>query len=127
MSGSQKKITAGIKYYSMLQKGDIVIIRFPFADAAQYKKRPALVISNNKVNQTGDYLMVQITSKDKSDPLSMPIEITDYTDNKELPLKSFIRLHKIFLLNQSLVISKITSVKPGFLENVTGKIIELIK
>jgi len=111
----------------MLQKGDIVIIKFPFADAAEYKKRPALVISNNVVNKTGDYLMVQITSKDKKDMLSLPIKISDYTDNKELPLTSFIRLHKIFLLNESLVISKATSVKPDFLELVTGKIIGLIK
>lgn len=91
------------------------------------KKRPALVISNNEVNKTGDYLMVQITSKDKKDSLSLPIKTTDYTNNKELPLKSFIRLHKIFLLNESLVISKATSVEPDFLEKVTSKIIELIR
>ncbi len=111
----------------MLQKGDIVIIKFPFADAALYKKRPALVISNNEVNKTGDYLMVQITSKDKEDALSLSIKPTDFTDNKELPLKSYIRLHKIFLLNESLVLSKATSIKPNFLDNVISKIIELIK
>jgi mRNA-degrading endonuclease toxin of MazEF toxin-antitoxin module len=111
----------------MLQKGDIVIIKFPFADAAEYKKRPALVISNNEVNKTGDYLMVQITSKDKKDALSLPVKATDYTDNKELPLKSFIRLHKIFLLNESLVIYKATSIKLDFHKKVTSKIIELIK
>jgi mRNA interferase MazF len=119
--------TAGIKYYSMLQKGDIVIIKFPFADAAEYKKRPALVISNNKVNITGDYLMVQITSKDKNDSLSLPIRPIDYTNNIELPLVSFIRLHKIFLLNESFVLSTATSVKTEFLEKVTTKIIELIR
>jgi len=91
------------------------------------KKRPTLVISNNEVNKTGDYLMVQITSKDKKDALSLPVKATDYTDNKELPLKSFIRLHKIFLLNESFVISKATSIKLDFLEKVTNKIIELIK
>ena len=111
----------------MLQKGDIVIIKFPFADAAEYKKRPALIISNHEVNKTGDYLMVQITSKDKKDSFSLPLKTTDYTDSKELPLKSFIRLHKIFLLNESLVIDKATSVKPDSLANITGRIIDLIK
>jgi mRNA interferase MazF len=110
----------------MLQKGDIVIVRFPFTDASEYKKRPALVISNDLVNITGDYLMVQITSKDKKDALSLPVKTTDYMGT-ELPLKSFIRLHKIFLLNESLVLSKATSVKPAFIEKVTDKIIELIK
>ncbi len=63
----------------MLQKGDIVIIKFPFADAAEYKKRPALIISNHEVNKTGDYLMVQITSKDKKDDLSLPIKTNNLT------------------------------------------------
>jgi len=110
----------------MLQRGDIVIIRFPFTDASEYKKRPALVISNDQVNLTGDYLMVQITSKDKKDNLSLPIKPSDYK-GEVLPLKSFIRVHKIFLLNESLVISKATSLKPVSLEKVTDKIIELIK
>ncbi len=60
MSGFLMKITDGIKYCSMLQKGDIVVVRFPFADAAEYKKRPALIISNDEVNKTGDFIMVQI-------------------------------------------------------------------
>ncbi len=111
----------------MIQKGDIVIIKFPFADVAEYKKRPAMVISNEEVNNTGDFLMVQITSKEKNDMLSMPIESNDYIENKELPLKSFIRLHKIFLLNEKLVVSKATSVNQKFLRKIIGEIIKLIK
>ena len=45
------------------KKGDIVIINFPFTDLTSTKKRPALIISNDVVNQTSDYLLVQITSK----------------------------------------------------------------
>ena len=108
-------------------KGDIVIIRFPFTDLSSSKKRPALVISNDSVNQTGDYLLVQITSKEKNDTLSLPIEKPDFTGNKPLPLDSFIRLHKIFLLNESLIAGKAASVKIGFLDKVVGKIVDLIK
>ena len=112
---------------SKYTKGDIVIIRFPFTDLSSSKKRPALVISNDIVNQTGDYLMVQITSKEKTDTLSLPITKTDFTGNKALPLDSFIRLHKIFLLNESLVVSKATSVKKEFLDKVTGEVVNLIE
>lgn len=112
---------------SKFNKGDIVIIRFPFTDLSNSKKRPALVISNDIINQTGDYLMVQITSKEKTDSLSMPIAKTDFTGNKALPLDSFIRLHKIFLLNESLVVGKAASVKKGFLEKVVGEVVKLIK
>lgn len=68
------------------KQGDIVVIRFPFSDLSGTKKRPALIISNEKVNQTGDYLMVQITSKERSDNLSILIKKNDFVDNRELPL-----------------------------------------
>ncbi len=83
-------------------QGDIVVVDFPFTDVSQTKKRPALVLSNLIVNQTGDYLLVMITSQVKYDGLSLPIASTDYVE-KPLPLTSFIRVHRIFLLNESLI------------------------
>ena len=109
------------------QKGDIVIIGFPFSDLSRTKKRPALIISNDNVNKTGDYLMVQITSKISNDRLSLPLNKTDFINEKELPLQSCIRLHKIFLLNESLIISKNTAINHEFTNFIIGKITELIK
>ena len=109
------------------KKGDIVVIHFPFTDLTDTKKRPALVISNEMVNQTGDYLLVQITSKAKNDNLTLPILTMDFSNNKPLPLTSYIRLHKIFLLNGCLIISKVASVKSNFINQVINRIIELIR
>ena len=109
------------------KKGDIVIIGFPFSDLSRTKKRPALIISNDTVNKTGDYLMVQVTSKIRNDDLSLPIKKSDFVNDKELPLQSCIRLHKVFLLNESLIISKNTNVNPGFLGSGVEKITALIK
>jgi mRNA interferase MazF len=44
-------------------QGDIVLIPFPFTDLSQSKKRPAIILSNAKPNAQGDYLLVQITSR----------------------------------------------------------------
>ena len=74
----------------MFVQGDIVAVSFPFTNSSASKKRPALILSNQKVNQTGDYLMVQITSKMKNDGLSMNLTDSDYL-LKVLPLKSYIR------------------------------------
>ena len=63
------------------KKGDIVIIGFPFSDLSRTKKRPALIISNDTVNQTGDYLMVQVSSKIRSDELTLPVNNSDYVNN----------------------------------------------
>jgi len=109
------------------KKGDIVIIGFPFSDLSRIKKRPALIISNDTVNKTGDYLMVQVTSKIRNDSLTLSINKTDYVNNNELPLQSCIRLHKIFLLNESLIISKNTAVNAKFFNSVIDKITTLIK
>lgn len=110
----------------MYNQGDIVIIKFPFSDLSEVKKRPALVISNNKVNCTGDYLLVQITSKVKSDGLSFKLSPEDFVNNKSLPLESYIRLHKIFLLNSNLILSKATSINNVCLSEISKNIIKLI-
>jgi mRNA interferase MazF len=108
----------------MYKQGDVVIVKFPFTDGSEFKRRPALVISNELVNKTGDYLIVQITSKINNDGLSVSIENNDFLLN--LPLKSFIRTHKIFTVNESLVLSKITTANPNFLKIISLKIAKLI-
>lgn len=108
----------------MYKQGDIVVVKFPFTDGSEFKKRPALVISNNSVNKTGDLLIAQITSKRHSDKLSLSIEENDCLIN--LPLKSYIRTHKIFTIHQSLILSKITSAKPYFIKVIANRISELI-
>ena len=109
----------------MFEQGDIVSVAFPFTNASTSKKRPALILSNQKVNQTGDYLLVQITSKTRNDGLSMNLNDSDYL-LKVLPLKSYIRIHKIFLLNESLILGKISKVSDKFRKQLTNRITELI-
>ncbi len=88
-------------------QGDIVLIPFPFTNLSQTKRRPALIISNNKVNETGDYLLVQITSRVKSDSLSEEIKDNDYTESR-LPATSYVRIHKIFCLKNHSCLSSQT-------------------
>ena len=107
-------------------QGDIVVVDFPFTDVSQTKKRPALVLSNQTVNQTGDYLLVMITSQVKYDGLSLPIALTDYAD-KPLPLTSFIRVHKIFLLNESLISHRFSAVTISLRQGVVRQLAELMK
>jgi mRNA interferase MazF len=111
---------------SKYKQGDIVIISFPFTDLSRTKKRPALIISNDLVNKTSDYLMVQISSVEKYDDLSISISNDDFVSKKSLPLKSFIRIHKVFLLNERLILYKASSVTGEFLKNTTDEIFKLI-
>lgn len=107
------------------QRGDIVAVQFPFTDISQTKKRPAIIISNDAINATGDYLLVQVTSQVKMDHLSILIKNSDLV-GKPLPLKSFVRIHKVFLLNESLILHRITSLNPSFLNLLTRELLKLI-
>ncbi len=109
----------------MYKQGEIVIVKFSFTDGSEFKRRPALIVSNDLVNKTGDYLLVQITSKFANDSLTMMINDSDCL--KKLPLQSYIRTHKIFTIHNSLIISKLTSVNADFKNKIVDKIIQLIK
>ena len=104
------------------KRGDIVWVTFPFSDASSGKVRPALVISNDTINTTGDYLLMQITTKLRNDSLSLVISQTDF---KEHPLlkQSELRLHKIFILHESLIASKMSSVNDLFMAAMIDKVL----
>lgn len=110
----------------MYTKGDIVSVNFPFSDLQSSKPRPALVLSGKKVNQTTDYILVQLTSKQWQDGLSEPILATDYK-GQPLPLPSEVRVHKIFTANDSLINRKLTRVTPKFRQKIVRKLVGLIQ
>jgi mRNA interferase MazF len=107
-----------------LVKGDIVIIPVPFTNIESSKLRPAVVISNDEVHKTGDVMIVQITSKLKRDGLSIPVTNNDVTVN--LPVKSYIRIHKIFVLEQKLIKGKVSSLKKAKYKEMTDRISQII-
>ncbi len=108
------------------QQGDIVVVDFPFTDVSQTKKRPALVLSNQTINQTGDYLLVMITSQVKYDGLSLPITLRDYS-SQPLPLTSYVRFYKVFLLNESLILHRYSAVTVSFRQTVADALAKLIQ
>ena len=107
-------------------RGEIVWIKFPFSDASATKLRPALILSNNLVNKTGDYLLMQITTKLRSDSLSLLIKENDFSGSPLLK-QSELRLHKIFILNELLVAGGITNVSADFMKTVIAGLIKLIE
>src|SRR3989344_6101245 len=47
----------------MFNQKDIVIIPFPYSDLSLSKRRPALIISNEKINKTQDRICCLVTTK----------------------------------------------------------------
>jgi mRNA interferase MazF len=106
---------------AMYKQGDIVLVPFPFTNQAGTKHRPALVISGSNLNKTADIILVQITSKNRTDGFSIPINNTvDLTT----PLKylSETRCNKLLVADQSLIITKISTVK----SNIVSRVVAII-
>ncbi len=77
--------------------GDIVIIKFPFTNSQNVKRRPALVI---KDSLDGDIIVCRITSQQYD--TAYDVEVKYWTD-AGLKLPSVIRVHKIATLDKLLI------------------------
>ena len=96
------------------KRGDVVLVRFPFTNLTQSKKRPVLVIKDE--SDLHDMVCFQITSNGRQSNL---LEITDGDfAHDHLPMTSFIKYDKCFTLSSEIVDKKLTSLKPEILEKL---------
>ncbi|MEA1880083.1 MAG: type II toxin-antitoxin system PemK/MazF family toxin [Campylobacterota bacterium] len=96
------------------KKGDVVLIKFPFTDLKQSKKRPVLLVQD--ANDLGDFVCFQITSN------SRQVNTSKIEDNHiksgELKLKSYIKYDKCFTLNVQTIDKKLASVNTTYMHKV---------
>ena len=104
------------------RQGDIVLVSFPFTDLTATKKRPALVISPDSVNQLNqDLILAAITSQLAEDEHSLLLEGDDFLEGN-LPKKSMVRLTKIFTIHSALILKKIALLKSAKIDDVLSQI-----
>ena len=112
-------------------RGDVVLVPFPFTDLTTQKQRPALVISSKDFNDSSsDAILLAITSQ-----IPRESQPTDYQLNPEeqrnagLPRPSLVKAGKVVTLSQALVRKTIGKVpeetvieswKSLFLSSVSG-------
>ena len=107
-------------------RGEVVWVRFPFSDSSTSKLRPALIISNDLVNKSGDYLLMQVTSRLRNDNLSLLLDDTAYSGTPLLK-QSELRLHKVFILSEMMISGGITNLSSAFMQKVIEGFINLIR
>ena len=101
--------------------GAIVLVDFPFANLSKTKKRPALVIS--RVDY-GDYILSQITSKEKKTG-SVRIEEEDLQSGS-MKQTSYVRYQVLFTSSKSLIdrqVALLTTEKTISIFDQIGKIV----
>ncbi|MBU0486623.1 MAG: type II toxin-antitoxin system PemK/MazF family toxin [Bacteroidetes bacterium] len=106
---------------AIYQFGDIVLLAFPFTNAQQKKKRPALVLFESG-NQ--DFTLCRITSHEKETEFDYFI---NKWENHGLLLPSVIRLNKIATLENILIEKKLGKLSKKQMTEVKSMLVSLMK
>ncbi|MGB3640540.1 MAG: type II toxin-antitoxin system PemK/MazF family toxin [Rivularia sp. (in: cyanobacteria)] len=100
-----------------LNKGDVVLVQFPFTDLSQAKLRPALIIYSNPV--TNEVTLCFISSQNINKLTSEEFTIKDsdadfaYTG---LRISSKVRVTRITTLNKSLILRRLGKLSDDYIE-----------
>ncbi|WP_297440852.1 type II toxin-antitoxin system PemK/MazF family toxin [Sulfurimonas sp.] len=95
-------------------RGDIVLIAFPFTDLSRSKKRPVLIIKDE--NSLGDIVCFQVTSQSTQASIHKINE--ENLSNGSLKLVSFVKYDKCFTLHSEMVDKKLASVNSDFMDEL---------
>jgi mRNA interferase MazF len=96
--------------------GDVVLVKFPFTDSSETKKRPALIL---KDTQDGDVIVNRITGQIKD--TNEDIKIINWKESGLL-IASTIRIHKIATINKKLIERRLGSLSNHDVEIISKKI-----
>ena len=106
------------------ERFDVVVVPFPFADKAQVRRRPALVLSSRSFGDlAGHSVMAMITSAGNP-PWPYDVEISDLT-GAGLPAPSVVRM-KLFTLDHRLIAGRCGALSEADREGVESVLREVL-
>jgi mRNA interferase MazF len=91
----------------MFERGDLLLVPFPFSDLSATKRRPVLVLT--APDSYGDFIALPVTSRPQSEH-GLQIAPGDLVSGA-LPAPSWIRTNRIVTLNVSLVVKSVGRVE----------------
>lgn len=110
----------------VFNQGDIVIVPFPFSDLTRIRQRPVLVLSKSSyLNKCEDVLTCGITSNLKDSNYSLLIDNSNLKEG-EIPVKSRIKVDKLFTLEQSIIIKKLGRINKETFDKVKKEFFSLV-
>lgn len=108
---------------SGFEKGDVVVMHFPFSNLADSKKRPALVIASLKGT---DRIVCQITTNATIDDYSITLDSRDFSKGS-LSKASIIRPNKIFTADESIIFYKAGKIKDNKIREVEEILVKIFR
>ena len=106
-------------------RGDVVLVPFPFTDLSAQRQRPALVLSGDRFHQSGqDVIIAAITSQQASMFTDYPLQ--DW-QSAGLLGPSVVRVGKLLTLHRALVRRKLGALALSDLHEVEKRLVQLLE
>ncbi len=93
----------------MFERGDLLLVPFPFSDLSASKRRPVLALT--APDRYGDFIALPVTSRPQKEH-GLPLTAADLVDGS-LPAPSWICTDRIVTLNAGLVVKSVGRVSEG--------------
>jgi mRNA interferase MazF len=90
----------------MPERGDLLLVPFPFTDLSATKRRPVLALT--AADTYGDFIALPITSRPQTEH-AVPISAADLVHGT-LPAASWIRTNRVVTLNTRLVVKTLARI-----------------
>jgi len=104
-----------------MNKGDIVLVPFPFTDLTGNKYRPALILIESEEEVTVCFITTQMKWKSEYDISVNPTELNG------LKKPSLIRLNKLATLDKELIIGRLGVLDTHYADLLNTNLIRLFK
>jgi mRNA interferase MazF len=108
-----------------LQKGDIVLVNFPFTDLSQTKLRPALILSVNEALNEVTLCFISSQKIDQVAPEEFVINATDQEFAKTgLKVSSKVRVTRLITLQRQQIVRRLGALSDQYLRALNTLIIQ---
>jgi mRNA interferase MazF len=107
----------------MYDQRDVVLIPFPYSDLTGAKQRPALILSNMKLNKSDDRICCLITSKKAIQGITIS---QNSFDSGTLPFQSWIKPDRLFTIHQKIIRKRLCTVTKKFHQKVLSSVNQYI-
>lgn len=104
-----------------MNKGDIVLIPFPFTDLSGNKNRPAIILIVSDDDVTVCFITTQLKRQSENDISIQPSEVNG------LKKPSLIRLKKIATIDKDLVIGRLGTLEKKYIISINNNLKRIFK
>lgn len=104
-----------------MNKGEIVLVPFPFSDLSGNKNRPAVILINSDDDVTVCFITTQLKWDSEFDIIIEP------SDLNGLKKTSLLRLSKLATLDKDLIIGRLGNLDPQIINLINKNLIKLLQ